>query len=233
MVTQRRFRLPFLAIAPALVAITGIVAALGIAVVGAQQLRDQSDSAASARAMLLATTLAKRMQPVSAADGVELIERAARRSGAEFLLVDRRGRIEMDGTMSPPHADFVVQLLEDHHGETSTLLGRTRFHTADVWSARGQRTLIAFVPAPDTPFATSSLTTWIAVFTVVLMGAATLVAFTLARDVQSDVTFMREKIAKMVTGGGPAGQTIPVRTVDQVGLLGNTFNMMIERFGRG
>jgi signal transduction histidine kinase len=64
-----------------------------------------------------------------------------------------------------------------------------------------------------------------------LLGAAALVAFALARDLHSDVRFVRERIVEMAREGAePVGRHIPVRSVDQIGLLTSAFNLLVDRF---
>jgi signal transduction histidine kinase len=49
--------------------------------------------------------------------------------------------------------------------------------------------------------------------------------------VYADVRFVRERIVGMARRANePAGQPIPVRSVDQVGLLTSTFNVLVDRF---
>ncbi|HMJ12856.1 MAG TPA: HAMP domain-containing sensor histidine kinase, partial [Polyangiaceae bacterium] len=84
---------------------------------------------------------------------------------------------------------------------------------------------------PNTPAGLTSLVTSLAALTAILVGIATLVAFALARGVHADVTYVRNRIAEMASEeGSPAGKSIPVRAIDQVGLLTNSFNVLVERF---
>ena len=91
--------------------------------------------------------------------------------------------------------------------------------------------VLAFVEAPETPFATPSLVVWVATLTALLVGVAALVALALARDVHADVTFVRTRIVEMAREGAePTGIPIPVRSVDLVGLLTSAFNVLVDRF---
>ncbi len=221
--------LPFQVLAPALVLLVGVLAAAGIALVGVRELRHQSDEAAAQRAELIAGSLAARLASANREQRVALIDRAVSRSGAELLLVERGGRILIDGTQGP--TTDPVQLLPHGEGETQTALGRTRFFVAPLPPPNDDLELIAFVAAPEAPFATSSLVASVATLTALLMGAAALVAFALARDVHADVAFVRRRIAEMARHAhDPAGERIPVRSVDQVGMLTSTFNVLVDRF---
>ena len=68
----------------------------------------------------------------------------------------------------------------------------------------------------------------VALLATLLVGAAALVALALARDVYSDVTFVERRIAEMAQeSADPAGKPVPVRSVDQVGLLAASFNVLV------
>src|SRR5690606_28491816 len=61
--------------------------------------------------------------------------------------------------------------------------------------------------------------------------AAAFVAWALARDVHGDVMFVKTRIVAMAGDqGAPEGEPIPVRTLDQVGQLTASFNVLLERF---
>lgn len=213
-----------------LVIVVGVLAALAIATVGRYELREQEDSATAFRSELLAKMLAARLGAVKADEQLALIERAALRSGDEFVIAAEDGIISYDATrgIGP---DRVRRLIAARRGETVTNLGRAHFYARELPRPFQQQWVIAFVGAPDAPFATSSLIRSVAALTALLVGAAALVAFALARDVYADVRFVRERILAMAgRANEPAGQSIPVRSVDQVGLLTSTFNGLVARF---
>jgi signal transduction histidine kinase len=223
--------LPFVVLAPALVVLVGVLAAIAIANLGVRELRKQSDEAAAQRSELLATTLAARLAAVGEEQRAALIERAVSRSGAECLLVDAAGRLLVDATQGGADRDSARSLVQQGEGETNTDLGRTRFFATEFAAPDADLALVVFVSAPEAPFATSSLVASVATLTALLMGAAALVALALARDVHSDVAFVRRRIAAMAQQAhDPSGQPIPVRSVDQVGLLTSAFNVLVDRF---
>jgi len=231
MAEKPRRTLPFLVLAPALVVVVGVLAAAGIVVLGMRELRLQSDDAAALRAELLCSTLAARLSSASPESRAALIERAATRSGAEFLLVDAAGKVLFDATQGASVARDVSEAMRLGEGKTETELGRTRFQAVTLPAPARGLTLIAYVAAPEVPFATSSLVGSVATLTLLLMGAAALVAFMLARDVHSDVAYVRQRIAAMAQQDhDPAGKALPVRSVDQVGLLATSFNVLVGRF---
>jgi len=228
---KRRKKLPFLALAPAVVVIVGIAAAAVIALLGTASLRAQSDASAQLRARVLSTTLAARLSSTPEEDRQALLERAAERSGAEFMVAEQNGHLAVDATQGAPNPAAVVELLVAGEGEASTTLGKARYFVASLASPNQHLSLLTFVSTPETPFATGSLVASVAALTTLLIGAAALVAFALARDLHSDVRFLRERIVEMAhEGAEPVGRHIPVRSVDQVGLLTSAFNLLVDRF---
>src|SRR5262249_490962 len=73
--------------APAVVLLLGIAVAAAIGAVGLSNLRLESDRQAGSRALLLAATLAARMAPLSMDERRETMQAAARKTGAELLLM--------------------------------------------------------------------------------------------------------------------------------------------------
>jgi signal transduction histidine kinase len=225
-----RRQVPFLVLAPSLVVVVGVLAAFLMAALGSRELGIQSDEAAALRAKLLAITISERLRATPEEDRSALIERAARRSGAELLLVQQNGDVVVDGTQGVEQQAQIVSLLVHGEGETLTKLGRCRYFAAPVDAAE-PLSVLSFVVAPEVPFAGSSLVVSVALLATLLVGAAALVALSLARDVYSDVTFVERRIAEMAQeGADPAGQPVPVRSVDQVGLLAASFNVLVDRF---
>lgn len=225
--TRRKRKLPFLALAPSAVTVVGVAAAAAIALLGIAYLREGSDDSARLRSRVLSTTLAARLSATAEEDRRELLERAARRSDAEFLLVRQDGTPVVDATRAVLDPQVVVQLLVE--GESA--IGKARFFASPLASPNQHLSLLAWVRTPETSIATGSLVASIAVLTTLLISAAALVAFGLARDLHSDVRFLCEQIAAMAhEKAEPVGRHIPVRSVDQSGLLTSAFNLLVDRF---
>lgn len=248
--------LPFLPLVPAIIVLVGLATAAAITWLGVEQLREQSDRATALQSKTLALTLGERLratphkalspevigqlprEPIGqrilqAPDGLfdRVIARAADRSGAEFLVVDEAGAIiidETDGAALPPDINILKKL---GSGDTQTYHGRTHFYATRLSAPLDGLWLIAFVPAAETPYATSPLVRSVSGFALVLIGVAAFVAYYLARSVHSDVSYVRGRIAAMTTAdSAPGGQSIVVRGVDQVGQLTVAFNRLVERF---
>jgi signal transduction histidine kinase len=256
---RRRYGLPFLPVVPAIIVIVGVASAAAITWLGVEQLREQSDRATALQSKTLAMTLGQRLRatphkalppgptnlpPEQVATRMKatpdqsfnrVVQRAADRSPAEFLVVDDAGQIIIDETDELPKDEKYEQKisarLQTGRGDVLTKQGRMRFFATRLNSPLDGLWLIAFVPAVETPFATSPLVRSVAVFTVLLVGLAAFVAYYLARSVHSDVSFVRDRILAMTAlDSAPAGQPICVRGVDQVGQLTVAFNRLVERF---
>jgi len=224
-------RLSFVVIAPAIVVLLGLSTALAIGAFGVRDLVSESDNAAALRAQLLVETLVERLRATPEEARRVVLERATRRSGTEMLLVRQDGSIIVDATLAPPRQSQIEALLIAGAGEAVTLLGRTRYYAHPLPAPLAHLSLISFVSAPEAPVTTRSLITSLATLTTILIGVSALVGFALARDVRADVTYMRRRIAEMAReGAAPSGKVIPVRAIDEVGLLTNAFNVVVDRF---
>ncbi len=227
----RRVQFPFLVIAPAIVVALGLLAAVAMAALGVSRMREQSEEAAALRSRVLSRTLAERLRAAPRFEHLVIVERAARRTGSEMLLVRDDGSIIIDASLSSPSRPSVTDALIQSEGEQNTRLGRTRFAATPLGYPYRGLTLITFVSAPETPFAVRSLLTSVGALAAILIGAAALVAFAFARDVHSDVTFIGNRIEAMASAAGlPTVRPVPVRSADQVGLMASAFNELVARF---
>jgi signal transduction histidine kinase len=251
-----RSGLAFLPVVPAIIVVVGVATAAAITWLGVEQLREQSDRATALESKTLALTLgerlratphralnarasgglsakevARRMHARRDPDFERVVTRAADRSGAEFLVVDDAGETLIDETDGAPQLQNINVLQKLGSGDTQTQHGRTHFYATRLSAPLEGLWLIAFVPAAETPFATSPLVRSVAAFTLILVGVAAFVAYYLARSVHSDVSFVRDRIVAMTAlDSAPGGQPIVVRGVDQVGQLTVAFNRLVERF---
>jgi signal transduction histidine kinase len=232
-VAHRRNLLLFLPLTPVVVVLVGMTAVLAVGLVGAAQLRSQSDAAAALRSEVLARALAARLRATALSDRAEVVERAASRSGAEILLVGFEGNVVVDGSLAAPPHDEIVTLLLEGEGEATTRLGRTRYHVAPLRAPMQHLSVVAFVPAPSAPHAMGALVRAVAIFAFLLIGAATAVALSLARDVHSDIATLQHRITQLARAdAAPAGRPVPVRGIDEVGVLTSAFNVLVERFAK-
>jgi signal transduction histidine kinase len=228
---MRMPRRSLIKLAPTLVVVLGIAVAALVGLLGFAQLRTHGDAAAAARSEALSSALAARLRATAAPDRANVVEKAAERSGSEVLLVDANARVVADASLAPPDRKDILKLLVERQGETATRLGRTRFHASPLGPPLEHLAVITFVPAQELPFATRSLLGSVTMLTAMLTAAAAFVAYAFARDVNADVTFLRERITEMAAQGkGPSGKAVPVRDTDQVGVLTSAFNLLVDRF---
>ncbi|MFO0571316.1 MAG: HAMP domain-containing sensor histidine kinase [Polyangiaceae bacterium] len=199
---ERARRLRFLPLAPLAVVLLGVTAALVVAMVGLSQLERASRASANQAASLLTRALAARLSASAPEREAEVVERARARSGMEIVLSEPGAR-DPGAELGP---DAVV---------------------APV----GTRRLSVRAGAPIEPTTRGSLLFSVAALTWILVGAAALVAYAIARDVRSDVAYVRDRITEMASEERePAGKLIPVRNVDSIGMLTVAFNGLVERF---
>jgi signal transduction histidine kinase len=223
--------LPLLPLAPAIVVVVGITTALLIAVLGISQLQATGDDAARLRAHALSATLAARLGSTQSEDRSDLLGRAARRSAAEILLVERDGQILVNETFEKPTREDVMRLLGVADGETRTALGRVRFAARRVSPPRQNLTVITFVPAPSPPPGSIRLVNGVAALTALLLGIAVSVSLAYTKAARDDVDYVRRRIVDMARpDADPAGEPVPIRSLDQVGVLTAAFDLLVARF---
>ena len=227
---------------PILVVVAALVAAVAIALLGVGQLAVTSDAAAAERAEVLAATLGARLRATPQEGSNEVLDRAARRSAAELLLVDQAGQIVVNESFGSPTAEEVVKMLAKGSGETRTALGRVRFAVKRVKPPLSHLSLIVFVAAPSPPLGSVPLANAVAALTALLLGIAVAVTLSFTRTAKQDVDYVRSRIEDMARLAGPetppphAGprgslvQKIPIRSLDQVGALTAAFNALVARF---
>ena len=223
--------LALLPVAPSIVVLVGVAVALAITLVGSWKLREASDRAAALRADAVAGALAARLRVTGSEDWAEIVQQVGRRSGIDILLIDQDGRALVEGAVGDFSPEELVGFLIHGHGEAETALGRTRFAARSLGPRLERLSVIAFVPAPATPPEAQGLARATAALTFLLVGVAGIVAFVFAKDVRDDVGYVRRRIAAMATKNpAPAIAKIPIRSLDQVGMLTATFNVLAERF---
>jgi signal transduction histidine kinase len=226
---------PLLPLAPAVVLLLGIAIAVAIGALGLSDLATESDRHAAARADLLAATLAARIAPMSIDERLEMLQGAARKTGAELMVVTAEGDVLLDASLGrTPRADLrraVSAAVSARGGETTTGLGRARFAVRPLDLPPRKAYLIAFVRAPSAPEGGPALLRALIALTTLLVGVAAAVAYAVARDANRDVEFVAGHVHAMIhVRSEPTGAPVPVRTMDEVGALTVAFNDLVERF---
>ena len=225
---RRRFEL--LPLAPAVVILIGVLAAIVIGIVGTTQLESEGNAQAATRSKILAATLAARLRALPESVRLDAMQLAARRTGALFVLADGKGQVALDASLGAPPKDVLARMLDVGEGETETAIGPARF--AVHWLGVGSKqAVVAFVRSPRTGGAERALLAALAAFTTLLVGAAAVFAYGLARDADVDVELLAERVRGMSkVKSEPSGERAPIRALDETGALTAAFNQLVLRF---
>jgi signal transduction histidine kinase len=215
------------------VILVGLAVAMAIGAFGVANLATASDDHAAARADLLATTLGARLSRLPTSEWLDLMQLAARKTGAEFVVISREGDVVFDASLGMTDRAALKRVAAVSSGEAVTGLGRARFGTEPL-VARGLSTaqvLVAFVREPSAPEAAPALVRALVALTTLLVAVAAAVAYAVASDANRDVEFVGERVRGMVhVRSEPTGEAVPVRTMDEVGALTVAFNALVARF---
>ena len=233
-------------LAPAAVLVVGLLVALAVGVYGVWHLGQKSDEHAANRCALLATTLAARLSQVPAPERLDAMHWASRRTGAEFVVASRSGELVLDTSLGWTDRATLRRAVTDGTGRAETRVGRMAFFALPLplpspvdpaSQGRGPppdkapEYLVAFVHAPDSPDGGPALVRALVALTTLLVGVAAAVAFAVSRDANRDVEFVAFRVRGMAdVSNEPAGEAVPVRTLDAVGALTAAFNSLLERF---
>jgi signal transduction histidine kinase len=222
---------PLLPLAPAVVVVLGLAAAVIIGLFGVSNLATASDQHAAARAELLASALGARIGQLPTNERLEAMQRAARKTGAEFVVVTREGEVKLDASLGMADTAALRRVVSEHTGEAITGLGRARFAIQPLDASGATQFLVAFVRAPSAPEGAPALLRALIALTMLLVGVAAAVAYAVSRDANKDVDFVAQRVRGMVhVRSEPTGESVPVRTMDEVGGLTVAFNELVGRF---
>ena len=151
----------------------------------------------------------------------------ARRAPAEALVADAQGRPKLDATLGPPAPEVLVEFAKATHGEATTHLGEVRYATHVLAGGEVLYVFVRVPPAEGTPALLSALLA----LTTLLSAVAAIVAFAVARDAEKDVVYVGQRVLAMAkVRTEPAGEPVPLRSMDEVGALTSAFNALVARF---
>lgn len=225
---------PFIPLAPMLVVFVGVAVALGIGLVGVDQLYRSGDEHAGARAELIAATVAARLAALPDERRLEATQLAARRASAELVVVTQEGAVLYDYTLGAPDQASLKKMLASGKGVAEMRMGRARYAVRPIGVDRSDARLVVLVPEPRAAEGANTLATALLALTVLLLGVAAGVAYAVSRDVARDVDFVTDRVRTMAqVRTEPTGELIPPRTMDEIGVLTATFNRLVGRFGAG
>jgi signal transduction histidine kinase len=190
-----------------------------------------SDEHSAARAELLASALGARISHLPANERLEAMQRAARKTGAEFVVVTPDGDVKLDASLGMADKAALRRVVSEHAGEAITGLGRVRFASQPLDASPSSPFLVAFVREPGAAEGAPALLRALIALTTLLVGVAAAVAYAVSRDANKDVDFVAERVRGMVhVRSEPTGESVPVRTMDEVGGLTVAFNALVARF---
>ena len=191
----------------------------------------ESDRHAGTRADLIAATLGARVAQLPPDERLETLQRAARKTGAELLVVSGAGAVLLDASLGRTGRAELMRAVIQRNGEAITGLGRARFAVRPLGPSASADLLLAFVREPTTPEGETALLRALVALTTLLVGVAAAVAYAVARDASRDVDYVARRVRGMVhVHSEPTGEAVPVRTMDEVGALTVAFNELVERF---
>ncbi|HVJ88304.1 MAG TPA: HAMP domain-containing sensor histidine kinase [Labilithrix sp.] len=224
---------PFVPLAPLLVVLVGVAVALGIGLVGLDQLSRAGDEHAGARAELIAATVAARLGALPQELRLEATQLAARRSAAELLVVTAGGEVIHDQTLGAPDPVALKTMLATSKGVAEMRMGRARYAVRAIGPSTDPNAhrLVVLVPEPRAAMGVNPLASALAALAVLLLSVAAGVAYAVSHDVTRDVDFVTDRVRAMAhVRSEPTGELIPMRTMDEVGVLTATFNKLVARF---
>jgi signal transduction histidine kinase len=226
-IPRRRRPVPFVLAAPAAVFLLGASSIVALSWLGLLELERHAERASLDRAELVADTLAERLALTPTHQRHWLLERAAESSHSTFLLLGGPGEV-LEAVPGQPLSNRALQTIEGMGTGPVLGLGERAGYLVDVPSSRHR--LLVFSPHLESRDARNGLLGSMLLFAIFVVGGAGFVAWSLARDVQEDVLFLGRVIADMAVDGRPDTRHVPIRTIDQVGQLTASFNLLLERF---
>ncbi len=202
-------KVPFVFVAPAVVFLLGTLVVAALGALGYRELHEWASGASSRRASLVARSVQSELERTPGSAREAKLDELAQRTGAILILEDSQGEPFVRAAPKRP--------------PQSTLTHAVPF-------GRDGSKLVVLSPPYDPSEARATLLGALGLFAILVLAASVFVAWTLARDVQADLLFLRGVVKKVVQEGTPEAGLIPVRTIDQVGQLTASFNMLLERF---
>lgn len=220
--------IPFSVVAPATIIFFGASVALATTFFGLRDLENRAQEAAEFKASLLVRSFSKRLEESRPSRFRTLIENAAARSECTLLVVDQQDIVHFAAPSQPLSENDLAKLKA---GKGVFNINQHAIHFAVAEIPGGTSRLVALAPVGETAEAGASLVSSVATFAALLLAAAGFVGWALARDVHADVLYVGKRIASMAQSRAPSQvSAVPVRTIDQVGQLTASFNMLMERF---
>ncbi len=220
--------IPFALVAPAVVLLFGAAVTLVSTFLGLEELTSHARTSAQFEANVLADAVQARLESEPSQKYEQISRTAALYSGSIFLILSG-DRTVSHAAPRQPLAESALSHLRDAQGSVSD--GETSYlYAKRAFSSDGEH-LVVLSPLPDIEEREAAYISSMIMFSALLLFAAGFVGWALARDVHSDVLYVRDLIVTMARrGSSQDDQQIPVRTIDQVGQLTASFNALLARF---
>ncbi len=231
--------IPFSVVAPATILFFGASVAFLTIVLGAQELHNKAEEASLKQAEELSASFTPRLEASPRDEWPTLLSRASTACVCTLMIRNEQGTVTLAAPEQPLSIDELARL-----SQNSGIL-RSEFrpfsyahHPLAVQQMRGDTAakkptyrLLVLVPQLDVEEKTGALISSVTTFAVLLLVLAGSVGWALARDVHADVLFVTRRIAAMAKESDvPNMEAVPVRTIDQVGQLTSSFNVLLARF---
>ncbi len=226
--------IPFSIVAPATIVFFGVGVAVLTIALGLRELTTRADEAVLTHAETMAKAFSPQLSEADPEEWPELLTKATSACDCTMLIIGDRGTVSHAAPSQPLSVTQLVNLKSTSgtlvSGSERYFYFKNRF--AEPTSGRNIRpSLVVLQPQENVEPQKRALVSSVTTFAVLLLVLAGSVGWTLARDVQADVLFVTKRIAAMADDNDtPQAKAIPVRTIDQVGQLTASFNVLLSRF---
>lgn len=222
--------IPFSIVAPATIIFFGAGVAFVTILLGLRELQTRADDAISVQARFMAEAISPRITNTPKGHWPGLLNKISGSCQCVVMIQDQRGTVTHAAPLQPLSN---AQLAQTH--ETSGRIAQDEvqyfYHRLALERPTQKLHLLVMIPGLDVEPQKRALVSSVTTFAVLLLVLAGSVGWALSRDVHADVLFVRDRIAAMAKDpGAPQTEAIPVRTIDQVGQLTASFNVLLERF---
>lgn len=227
MSSKSRSPIPFVVVAPLAVLTLGTAVVLTMTFLGLHELKRQTVDAAELKGRTLTHALLPRLADLPDGAAHELVVHASSTSHTTLLYAES-GALRTAHPAQPLADNELTRLLDAPLGAHKSERPHELIYVA---GQEPSRRLIALIPVSKTSLTSAPLVTSLFSFAILLLAAGGFVAWALARDVHADVLYVGARIVDMAEEGQEQDEDwIPVRTIDQVGQLTASFNMLLARF---
>ncbi len=220
--------IPFALVAPATIVLFGLAVTLASTFLGLRELSSHASDSGEFRAIVLVRSLGARLAELPEEERSWALDRAVEDCRCSLILTDEN--------QEPLHVTSTLPIeprdLDRLLGDKGTLQrgDGVVFYATQILKGTTQK-LTAVVAPPDIALAQKRLISSMIAFSTLLLTAGGFVGWALARDVHADVLYVRDQIVRMAQARtSSTTEPVPVRTIDQVGELTSSFNMLVERF---